>query len=124
MLHKNQAKRKNKTFVFLAQIALVLSACAPIAAQATQEVTNTAATGALLIWQSNNSPCETAAFSPQSLSYGECGKALTAILPQTAGYELRLSQFSGLYTSFTAETPAGSLIFKGSGELIPTDAEK
>jgi hypothetical protein len=124
MLHKNQAKRKNRVFVFLTQVALLLSACAPIAAHATQEVANTAATGALLIWQSNDSPCETAAFLPQSLSYGECGKTLIAISPQTAGYELRLSEFSGLYTSFTAETSAGSLIFKGSGEFIPTEAEK
>src|SRR5687767_12018006 len=112
MLHKNQAKRKNKVFVFLTQVAWLLSACAPIVAQAPREATNTAATGALLIWQSKDSPCETAAFSRESFSYGECGKALIAVSPQTAGYELRLSEFSDLYISFTAETSAGSLISK------------
>ena len=127
MLHKNQVKRKNRVFVFLTPLALLLSACAPIATGVPQDVTNAATTGALLIWQSKDSPCETAAFSPQSFSYGECGKALTAVpavSPQTEGFELRLSEFSGLYTSFTAETPAGSLIFKGTGGLVPTDAEK
>src|SRR6188508_3323505 len=115
MLHKNQARRKNKVFVLLAQIALILSACAPIATAAPQEVAETVTTGNWLIWQSNDSPCETAAFSPQNLSYGECGKALTAVPTQTTSHAARLSEFSGLYTSFTAETPVGSLILKGTG---------
>jgi hypothetical protein len=33
-------------------------------------------------------------------------------------------ELSGLYTSFSAETSAGDLIFKGAGDLAPTDAEK
>src|SRR6185503_19343971 len=124
MLHKNQAKKRNKVFVFLAQIALILSACAPIATAAPQEVAETVTTGNWLIWQSNDSPCETAAFSRESLSYGECGKALTAVPTQTTGHARRLSEYSELYISFGAETPVGSLIFKGTGEQIPTDAEK
>ena len=124
MLHKNQAKRKNKVFIFLAQIALLVSACVPPAPAAPQEVVETITTGNWLIWQSNDSPCETAAFSPESLSYGECGKALISVPTQTTSHAERLSEYSELYTSFGAETPAGSLIFKGTGELIPTDAEK
>jgi hypothetical protein len=124
MPHKNQPKRKNRVFVFLTQIALLLSACAPITTAAPQEVAETVTTGNWLIWQSKDSPCETAAFSPQSLSHGECGKALTAVSQQTTGHAARPLELSELYTSFSAETPAGSLIFKGTGELIPTDAEK
>ena len=124
MLQKNHAKRKNKVFVFLAQMALVLSACAPIAPAEPQEIPETVTTGNWLIWQSNDSPCETAAFSPQSLSYGECGKALTAVTTESTGHIARLTEYSELYTSFGAETPAGNLIFKGTGELMPTDAEK
>src|SRR5688572_8613205 len=124
MLQKNQAKRKNKVFVFLAQIALMLSACAPISTAATQQAVETVTTGNWLIWQSNDTPCETAAFSPQSLSHGECGKSLTTVSQQTTGHGARLSKLSELYVSFGAETPAGSLIFKGTGELMPTEAEK
>jgi len=124
MLHKNQAKRKNRVFVFLTQITLLLSACAPIVTASPQEVVKTAIPGNWLIWQSNDSPCETAAFSSESLSYGECGKALTAAPTQTTGHAARLSELSELYTSFGAETPAGSLIFKGTGDLVPTDSEK
>ena len=124
MLQKNHAKRKNKVFVFLAQIALLLSACAPISTVVTQEVVETVTTGNWLIWQSNDSPCETAAFSQESLSHGECGKVLTAVSQQTTGHATHLSKLSELYTSFGAETPAGSLIFKGTGEFVPTDAEK
>ena len=124
MLQKNHAKRKNKVFVFLAQIALVLSACAPISTAETQEIAETVTTGNWLIWQSNDTPCETAAFSQESLSHGECGKALTAVSQQTTGHATRLSELSELYTSFGAETSAGSLIFKGTGELMPTEAEK
>src|SRR5918993_4966162 len=124
MLQKNHAKRKNKVFVFLAQIALVLSACAPIAPVATQEIVETVTTGNWLIWQSNDAPCETAAFSQESLSHGECGQALTAVSQQTTGHAIHLSKLSELYTSFGAETPAGSLIFKGTGDLMPTESEK
>ena len=124
MLQKNHAKRKNKVFVLLSNITLLLSACAPISTAATQDVVETATTGNWLIWQSNNTPCETAAFSQESFSYGECGKALTAVPQQTTGHAARLSKLSELYTSFGAETPAGSLIFKGTGALTPTDAEK
>ncbi|MEO7838898.1 MAG: hypothetical protein ABIU06_06080, partial [Anaerolineales bacterium] len=124
MLQKNQVKRRNRGFVFLAQIVLVLSACAPIITTAPQEVAETATTGNWLIWQSNASPCETAVFSPQNLSYGECGKTLTSVPMPTTAHSARLSEYSKLYSSFGSESPAGSLIFKGTGELIPTDAEK
>jgi len=114
-----------KNFALSAIIALLLSACAfPVTeSPAAQVASATKPTGALLIWQSNGSPCETAAFSLASLSYGECGSALDIALAQTMGHEPRLSELSSRYASFAAETPAGSLIFKGSGNLIPSDAE-
>ncbi|HXQ34499.1 MAG TPA: hypothetical protein VN843_10840 [Anaerolineales bacterium] len=124
---------KSKFFSTLILFALLLSACGGLAPPFLLEVpasqtppapANTKLTGALLIWQSNDSPCTTAAFSVKSLSYGECGKTFTAVSPETVGYENRLSDLSGLFTSFTAETSAGSLILKGSGNLVPTDAEK
>src|SRR5215210_6001781 len=124
MLQKNQVKRKNKVFVLLTQITLVLSACAPIAPAAPQEIVETVTIGNWLIWQSNDSSCETAAFSPQGLSYCECGKVLSSASTEITGHLARLSELSELYTSFGAETPVGSLIFKGTGETVPTDAEK
>lgn len=124
MLQKNQAKRKNRVFILLAQIALVLSACAPIVPAAPQEAAETVTAGHWLIWQSSDAPCETAAFSLEGLSYGECGKSLSAVSEQTTGHVARLSEYSELYTSFSAETPAGSLILKGTGALMPTEAEK
>lgn len=122
-----------KVFVFLAMMSLLLSACgasvteSPLTISATQTpsaASNTKPTGALLIWQSNDSPCQMAAFSLPSLSYGKCGGVLTNIPAQTTNHEPRLSELTGLYASFTTETPAGSLIFKGAGNLVPSDAEK
>lgn len=120
-----------RIFTFVGIIFLLISACAPVLqspqgnalTQTPQAPANTKPTGALLIWQSNDAPCQTAAFSIESLSYGECGKALTAVSTQATGHEPRLSELSSRYASFAAETHAGSLIFKGSGELIPADAE-
>lgn len=123
----------NKVFTFPIMIALLLSACVPpliplptedVSHQASQKVTQTAITSGLLIWERNGSPCETAVFSPTGLSYGECGKVLNVASPQNTGHEPRFLELSNLFTSFAAETPAGSLIFRGAGNLVPTDAEK
>ncbi|HET9909465.1 MAG TPA: hypothetical protein VFQ23_22655 [Anaerolineales bacterium] len=123
---------KNSIFALIGLLVLFVSACAPML-ESTQEAlstqtppvtTSTKPTGALLIWQSNDSPCKTAAFSTESLSYGECGKALTASTPETADYESRLLELSDSFASFTAETSVGSLILKGSGESVPTSVEK
>ena len=120
-----------RTFTFLIIIALLFSACVPgliplpteNVPRPTPEATQTPITSGLLIWEQYGSSCETAAFSPAGLSYGECGKVLD-VAPENSGRELRFSELTSLFTSFTAETPAGSLIFRGNGSLIPTEAEK
>ena len=122
----------NRIFALIGLLALFVSACAPMLESSQEDsstqtppvTTSTKPTGALLIWQSNDSPCKTAAFSRESLSYGECGEALTASTPETADYESRLRELSASFASFTAETSAGSLILKGSGESVPTGVEK
>ena len=117
---------KTKVYGFLVTIALLLSACE---AYATESSTDTLSPkietiGALLIWESIDSPCETAAITLESLSYGMCGDPLTSVSMQVTNHSPRLSELSDLYASFSAETPAGNLIFKGTGNLVPTDAEK
>ena len=114
-------------------ILLVLSACSPspiessteiLATAISQESPETIAPSGLLIWESNDLPCQTTVFSSGNLSYGECGKSLTVATPQTTAHAPRFAEISDLFTSFTARTPAGSLIFKGSGNSVPTTAEK
>jgi len=117
---------KRKVYGFLVTIALLLSACE---AYATESSTDTLSPkietiGALLIWESVDPPCETAAITVESLSYGKCGDPLTSVSMQVTNHSPRLSELSDLYASFSAETPAGNLIFKGTGNLVPTDAEK
>jgi hypothetical protein len=88
------------------------------------EASETETTSALLIWESAESPCETAAITHKSLSYGKCAGSMTSVATQVTNHSARLSELSRLYASFSAETPAGDLIFKGAGDLVPTDAEK
>jgi len=116
---------KTKVYGFLVTIAL-LSACE---AYATESSTDTLSPkietiGALLIWESIDSPCETAAITLESLSYGKCGDPLTSVSMQVTNHSPRLSELSDLYASFSAETPAGNLTLKGTGDLVPTEAEK
>lgn len=121
-----------RVFTYLTIISFLLSACAPrliplptqSAPQPTPPAaTQTAITTGLLLWDRYSPSCETAALSPAGFSYGACGKALV-IAPQDIGREMRFAELTSLFTSFTAETPAGSLIFRGSGNTVPTDAEK
>src|SRR3972149_9449609 len=124
---------KIKMYSFLVTIALLLSACGSsdpqsstenLSTPTSQEVLKTETADALLIWESADSPCETAAITLKSLSYGKCGDPLTDVPAQVTNHSARLSELSGLYASFSTETPAGNLIFKGAGNLVPTDAEK
>ena len=122
-----------RIFTFLIISTLLFSACAPrliplpteSAPQPTPpEATQTAITSGLLIWDRYSPSCETAVFSPAGLSYGECGKVLSVADSESTVHEPRFSELTSLFASFTAETPVGSLIFRGTGNTVPTNAEK
>ena len=121
-----------RIFALGSLLVLFVSACVPMlqslpgdpSTQTPPVPANTKPTGALLIWQSNDSPCRTAAFTVESFSYGDCGKTLTVTTPETGDYASRLLELSDSYASFTAETSVGSLIVKGSGGSVPTGVEK
>ena len=122
---------KSNAPVFLAALILLSACAAPgsdssiedLSTPAPQQDSNTNSGGALLIWESVESPCETAILTVENLSYGKCGDALTAASTQTTGHAPRLSDLWNRYASFTAQTPAGNLIFKGAGDLVPSDSE-
>jgi len=121
-----------KVFMYLTVMAFLLSACTPrliplpteSAPNPPEQEVPPTAVHALLLWESYSSTCETAAFSSGNISYGECGKALTVTPLQSVENGSRFSAIAESYASFATETTAGSLIFKGAGYLIPTDAEK
>ncbi|HJR79064.1 MAG TPA: hypothetical protein VJ821_03260 [Anaerolineales bacterium] len=124
---------KTRVYAFWIVVTLLLSACGssvptllpeglstPIATESPATETSEA----LLIWESTGSPCETVAIGPGSLSYGTCGDTLATVSEQITDHASRFSELSNLFASFTAQTPAGNLIFKGSGNLVPSDSEK
>jgi hypothetical protein len=122
-----------KIYAFLIMVALLLSACGLVVPESSTESISTLLSpegsetepaGALLIWESADAPCETVAITQEGLSYGKCADALIAVPEEITNHSARFLELSNLYTSFTAETPSGNLIFKGSGTLVPTDAEK
>lgn len=121
-----------KGYSFVMVISLWLSACLPFVAApspdnpstpSSQDAATTEVRSELLLWESRGSPCETAAITPQSLSYGDCGSTLTAVSAQTTGHSARLLELGDRYASFSARTRAGNLIFKGYGNLVPSDGE-
>jgi hypothetical protein len=123
--------KKLIVFASVMVVALLLSACgisptvlpAQILSTPTNRQTN-AATGALLVWQGNDMPCNRALFFYESVSVGECAGALVVVPVQVTDHGQRLVELIGTYTSFTAETLAGHITFKGTGHLVPTNAEK
>lgn len=121
-----------RVITFLIMVALLIAACAPmliplptesVSNQPEQEVSPTPVR-ALLLWERYTPTCETAAFSSGNISHGACGKVLTVTSLQSTVYGSRFSEIADSYASFAAETSAGSLIFKGVGSLVPTEAEK
>lgn len=124
---------KVRIYSLVALTALLLSACGTIVVGSSTENASTPGpqaagqtqtTGAVLIWESIGPPCETVAVTPRTLSYGNCGELLTAVPPQITDHSTRFSELSGVYAPFSDRTRAGSLVFKGNGDLVPTDAEK
>ena len=115
-----------KVYGFLVTIALLLSSCEAYATESSTATLspNVETIGTLLIWESIDSSCETAAITLESLSYGKCAEPLTSVSMKVTNHSPRLSELSDLFASFSAETPAGNLIFKGMGDHVPTGAEK
>ena len=123
--------KKLIVFASMIVVALLLSACgipplgspAQILSTPTNRQTN-AATDALLVWQGNDMPCNRALFFYDSVSVGECAGALVVTPLKVTDHGQRLVELINTYTSFSAETLAGHITLKGTGNLIPTDAEK
>jgi hypothetical protein len=118
-----------KSFVFLLILSLMVSACGslPLGPVTENDIPPTPAPKtnyALLIWESPDLPCQTLAVTPVGLSYGPCNESLIKVPEQLTNHSARFLELADIFSSFAAETPAGSLIFKGSGNLIPSDAEK
>ena len=79
----------------------------------------------LLVWQGNiGSLCETAIFSVEELTFGECTGELVTIGSQNSGHLPRLLDFVNRYAPFTAQTSAGNVTLKGKGSKNATWAEQ
>ena len=86
----------------------------------------------LITWQSANTPCQTASFWAEHMTYGYCPPSLAPVnsvyysnLP--AYYNIYLSRYAiwqKAYAPFTAQTRVGTVRFNGSGYVIATPAEQ
>ena len=77
-----------------------------------------------LAWQSNGTPCETALFTLDDLSFGSCAGTLTEVPTGTTGHTERLFDLVNTYASFTAQTAAGKITLYGKGTTMATPAEQ
>ena len=80
----------------------------------------------LLVWQSNDLPCQTAQISVDGLAFGPCSGQLTAVSFVNPGRSNELKYFIQTYQAFTlVQTPAGSVTFSGQGQQAATpDVER
>jgi hypothetical protein len=76
----------------------------------------------ILAWQ--DSQCDAARFSASEISYGKCGETLVSASLADAETSAFLQNFASRYKAFSADTPAGQVIFNGKGQLIPSAAEQ
>lgn len=124
---------KTSLYAILIMTALLVSACGAPIAPANGEIpasppapnpSQDSADQVLVIWESGGADCTTAVMTLQGFSYGRCGDSLTQVTPDLTSHTSRLGELSNRFGSFTAETAAGSLIFKGLGAAVPTEAEQ
>src|SRR5688500_20381874 len=94
-----------KAFGSLVTIALLLSACGSFATESptenittatSPEVSKTETVGVLLIWESVDSPCETAAMTIEGLYFGESGGAIHKLASTVTNHSARTLQLSML----------------------------
>jgi len=79
---------------------------------------------AAIEWQSPDSPCQTAAISPQGVAFGACGGPLMGGKLAGDGRAEELAEFVTTYASFQAETPAGRVTLTGQGTTAASPAEQ
>ncbi len=77
----------------------------------------------VLVWQGGDS-CDELRAAPDELLYGPCGKATTKAQFPNAEYAQRLDDWRQTYVGFSAQTPAGALVFEGAGKTVATPAEQ
>jgi hypothetical protein len=152
MIKKNRANIFRNSAAYLVAtflLALTLNACGPVTAITptppvicTPVVTVTPTlmptptpapqANALIIWQSASTPCQTASFWADHMTFGYCPPSLAPVnvvyysnLP--AYYNIYVSRYAvwqKAYAPFTAQTRVGTVTFNGSGYVNATPAEQ
>lgn len=75
-------------------------------------------------WINNDGVCSASKIGVEQISFGECGASMiTAAFSKNTGSQ-ELLNFKETYESFTAETPAGNIKFKGKGQKTASSAEQ
>src|SRR5215207_322308 len=137
-----EANENNNTFSYLAPTPTPPALCPPVdatpVATTAPDSANTPLpqTGAMIVWQSSGTSCQTASFWADHMTYGSCPPDLPpsqwplstlgyAQLPEYAeAYTSRYPLWMKAYAPFIAQTPAGTVTFNGSGYVIATEAEQ
>ena len=137
-----ETNENNNTFSYLAPTPTPPALCTPVeatpVATTAPDSSNTPLpqNGAMIIWQSAGTFCQTASFWADHMTYGSCPPDLPpsqwplntmayAQLPAyTQAYTSRYPIWMKAYAPFVAQTPAGTVTFNGSGYVIATPAEQ
>ena len=75
-------------------------------------------------WRASSEPCQAAAITMNSVTFGPCGTAPNEIPLASKDRQDDLAYYISLYASFEADTPAGVLRFTGGGPAVATPAEQ
>lgn len=79
----------------------------------------------VLTWRnSDESGCQTIEAGPDGVAFGPCGGQLLGVPYSFDTRQPALSTFANTYQAFTAETPAGTVDFVGTGSQVATPAEQ
>src|SRR5215212_1986666 len=137
-----EANENNNIFSYLAPTPTPPALCPPVEATPVATTAPDSANtplpqnGAMIIWQSSGTSCQTASFWADHMSYGSCPPDLPsgqwplstlayAQLPEyTQAYTSRYPIWMKAYAPFIAQTTAGTVTFNGSGYVIATPAEQ
>jgi hypothetical protein len=79
---------------------------------------------AAIVWQEQDEGCSTAVIGLDGLAYGPCDGDLVSAVYASVDRLAELEYFLQTFASFEAETPAGTVIFRGQGEVQPSEAEQ